>query len=120
MLSFPSSGSGREGVHPPQASHESATSASNQIRISPNLPAATVGWRRLVRGSAVHYMMGMERRIRIGPWTGALLAVAGACKSDSNINPFYPEIVVTPDALDFGDVVAEYKSSETIDVFNAG
>jgi hypothetical protein len=65
-------------------------------------------------------MAGMERRIRIRPGPGALLVALVACNSDSQVNPIYPEIVVTPDAIDFGDVVADYKASETIDVFNAG
>src|SRR6185436_15876584 len=104
MLSVPSSSSGREGVTQLlQASHESATSASKQIRISGNLPAATPEWRRLVRSRSIHYMMGMERRASNRPWAGALLAVLVGCKSESGVNPFYPEIVVTPDAADFGD-----------------
>ena len=62
----------------------------------------------------------MERRALIRPWAGALLAVLVGCKSESGVNPLYPEIVVTPDAIDFGDVVADYQASAMLDVFNAG
>ena len=66
-------------------------------------------------------MIQMERRIDFARLAGgAALALCCACKSDSQVNPFYPEIVVTPAAVDFGGVVAEYTAKETVEVFNAG
>jgi hypothetical protein len=49
-----------------------------------------------------------------------LLAVLVGCNSDSQVNPFYPEIVVTPDAVDFGVVVADYIAYGYVEVFNGG
>jgi hypothetical protein len=51
---------------------------------------------------------------------GALLAILGGCDSDNQVNPLYPEIVVAPEAIEFGDVVADYQASAVLDVFNAG
>ncbi len=66
-------------------------------------------------------MIGMERRIdfaRLGG--GAILALCCACNSDSGVNPLHPEMVVTPEQVDYGDVVADYIAFGYVEVFNGG
>jgi hypothetical protein len=76
---------------------------------------------RVVWPSAAHYMTMMERRQTYARLVlGALVALFCACKNDSNVARLYPEIVVTPEAIDFGGVVAEYVGTASIEVFNAG
>ena len=65
-------------------------------------------------------MIRMERRFNQRPAAGAVLALCYACQSDTQVNPLRPEIVVTPEEIAFGDVVADYTANATIDVFNAG
>jgi hypothetical protein len=66
-------------------------------------------------------MNSMERRFAfVRPAAGAVLALCCACKSDSQVSRLYPEIVVTPEEIAFGEVVADYIANATINVFNAG
>jgi hypothetical protein len=66
-------------------------------------------------------MIRMERRIDFARLAGgAILAACCACQSESGVNPLYPEIVVTPEEVAFGGVVADYTAEASVDVFNAG
>lgn len=53
--------------------------------------------------------------------TVALFALLGACdSSDTTINRVYPDLVVVPGTLDFGDVAVDYSGASLLQLLNAG
>ena len=60
-------------------------------------------------------------RLKITPLAALLLSTT-ACNgpSDTNINRLYPDIIVAPGEVDFGDVVVLYDADYVIQVSNAG
>ncbi|MDP6932786.1 MAG: choice-of-anchor D domain-containing protein [Myxococcota bacterium] len=54
--------------------------------------------------------------LRVGP---ILLSLA-ACSPETEINALTPDIAVAPEALEFGEVIAETDDTQTIQVVNAG
>lgn len=49
-----------------------------------------------------------------------LVAILTGCESDANINRVYPDLVVVPGELAFGDVAVHYSSSTELQVVNGG
>ncbi len=46
--------------------------------------------------------------------------VAGCDSSDTNLNQVYPDLVVLPESVDFGDVAVDYTGGAAVQVVNAG
>lgn len=57
----------------------------------------------------------MERTLFV-----ALFALGACDGSDTNVNRVYPDLVVTPASVDFGDVAVLYSSAAPVQVINAG
>ncbi|MDP2317422.1 MAG: choice-of-anchor D domain-containing protein [Pseudomonadota bacterium] len=50
----------------------------------------------------------------------SMIVLLAACNGDQDFQALKPDIVVTPEVLDFGEVVADYSAPGTIQIFNAG
>ena len=50
----------------------------------------------------------------------ALLAIAGCDGSENNVNQLFPEILVSPTEVDFGEVVKDYPATVALEIINGG
>ena len=55
-----------------------------------------------------------------GVLLGIALTTASACNPDQELRMLEPAIAVSPDSLDFGDVVVDYSESISLEIINAG
>ena len=49
-----------------------------------------------------------------------LLAIAGCDGSENNVNQLFPEILVSPTEVDFGEVVKDYPATVALEIINGG